>query len=90
MYLQVSALVALIPTNQSASALAQAAEYNVSYSLPSFKEENPALIALSVTEEIQSRLIGFLHPDFSNIQRATNSPSLPASVAIIISFTSFR
>ena len=49
----------------------------------------PSLMALSVTDEIQSRLIGFRHPVFSRISLATSSPSRPASVAIMISPTSF-
>ena len=39
-------------------------------------------MALSVWEEIHSRFTGLRHPAFSRIQRATSSPSLPASVAM--------
>ena len=58
LYLQVSALVPFIPTSQSASALATAALYRLSYSCPFFRFPNPSLIALSVTEEIHSLRIG--------------------------------
>src|SRR3712207_9024838 len=49
---------------------------------------NPFLIALSVTEDIHRRLMGFFMCALSIIHLATNSPSRPASVAITISFTS--
>ena len=49
----------------------------------------PFFIALSVTDDIQRRLTSFSHLAFSKIYLATSSPSLPASVAIIISLTSF-
>src|SRR3712207_3503837 len=88
LYLQVNARVALIPTNQSASARAIADLYKLLYSLPSFKFLNPFLIALSVTEDIHRRLMGFFMCALSIIHLATNSPSRPASVAITISFTS--
>ena len=55
MYLHVKALVALIPTNQSASALDLAARKRSSYSFPGFKCAKPSLIALSVTEDIHKR-----------------------------------
>lgn len=71
--LVVRARVAFIPTIQSASALATAEANRFSYSLPSFRFSNPSLIALSVTEEIQSRLTGFFTFAFSRIQRATSS-----------------
>ena len=90
MYLQVRALVALMPTSQSASALHMAASYRLLYSLPSFRFANPSLIALSVTDDIHRRRMGLLHPVFFKISRATSSPSLPASVAMIISPTSPR
>src|SRR5690606_8123617 len=79
-----------MPTSQSASARATAEEYRFSYSFPLFRFANPCLIALSVTEEIHKRLIGLRVFDFSMIHLATSSPSRPASVAIIISCTSFR
>ncbi len=89
MYLQVKALVALIPTSQSASARHMAASYRLSYSRPSFRWAKPSRIALSVTEEIQSLFTGFLQPAFFRISLATSSPSRPASVAMITSPTSF-
>ena len=55
LYLHVKALVALIPTNQSASALDLAARKRLSYSFPCFKCAKPSLIALSVTEDIHKR-----------------------------------
>ena len=70
--LHVSAHVALIPTSQSASARHMAASYNGSYSFPSFRFAKPSLIALSVTEEIQSRFSVFFAPDFFRINRAGN------------------
>jgi len=85
----VRALVALRPIYQSASERAIAESYKFSYALPGFKFAKPSLIALSVTEEIHNRLIGLLLLTLSIIQRATNSPSLPASVATMISLTSF-
>src|SRR5699024_4313079 len=88
--LVVSARVALSPTYQSASERATAEAYKFSYCLPGFKFLNPSLIALSVTEEIHNRLIGFLIRAFSIIQRPTSSPSRPASVAMTIWLTSFR
>ena len=90
LYLHVNALVALIPTSQSASALETAAAYKSLYFLPSTSFANPSLIALSVTEEIQSLLIGLWQFAFSRIHLATSSPSRPASVAMMISPTSFR
>ena len=83
MYLQVSALVLLIPTSQSASARQRAASLKASYSFPSFNEAKPSRMALSVTEEIQRRFTGLLLPAFFKISLATSSPSLPASVAMI-------
>ena len=88
LYLQVSALVALIPTSQSASARHMAASYRLSYSLPSFKWAKPSRIALSVTDEIHKRFMGLLLPAFLSISLATSSPSRPASVAMMISPTS--
>ena len=70
--------------------LANAANRRDSYSFPSFKEANPSLIALSVTDEIQSRLIGRRLPAFLRISLATSSPSRPASVAMITWEISFR
>ena len=90
LYLQVRALVAFKPTSQSASARHMAASRRQSYSLPSLSLEKPSFMALSVTEEIQSRLIGFLQPAFIRMNLATSSPSRPASVAMTMSFTSFR
>ncbi len=75
---------------QSASERATAEAYRLSYALPGFRLANPSLIALSVTEEIHKRFKGFLIFTLSSIQRATNSPSRPASVAMIISLTSLR
>ena len=89
LYLHVSALVPFIPTSQSASALATAALYRLSYSCPFFRFVKPSLIALSVTEEIHSLRIGLRQSDLSRIHLATSSPSLPASVAMIISLISF-
>ena len=85
----VKARVALRPIYQSASERATAEAYKLSYALPGFKFAKPSLIALSVTDEIHRRLIGLLIRTLSIIQRATSSPSRPASVATIISFTSF-
>ena len=42
------------------------------------------MIALSVTDEIHKRFKGFLQFAFSKINLATNSPSRPASVAMMI------
>ena len=47
-------------------------------------------MALSVCEEIHSRFAGLLQPAFIMIQRATSSPSRPASVAMTRSLTSPR
>ena len=47
-------------------------------------------MALSVCDEIHRRLVGFLQPALAMIQRATSSPSRPASVAIISSAMSPR
>src|SRR5699024_8918878 len=47
-------------------------------------------MALLVTEEIHKRLHGLFERASLRIQRATSSPSLPASVAIITSAISFR
>src|SRR5699024_11586990 len=49
-----------------------------------------ALPILSVTEEIHKRFIGLFIFALEITQRATSSPSRPASVATIISLTSFR
>src|SRR5690625_4739044 len=88
--LVVSARVAFNPTYQSASERATAEAYKFSYFLPGCNFLKPSRIALSVTDEIHNRLIGFFTRALSIIQRATSSPSLPASVAIMMSFTSFR
>ena len=50
----------------------------------------PCLMALSVCDEIHRRFTGLLNLTHCKIQRATNSPSRPASVAITASPTSFR
>ena len=47
-------------------------------------------MALSVWEEIHSRVAGFFQPAFSMIHRATSSPSRPESVAMTSSDTSPR
>ncbi len=60
----VSARVPLIPTYQSASARASAAANKFSYSRPSFSFLKPSFIALSVTDEIHNRLIGFFYMGF--------------------------
>src|SRR5699024_2943737 len=83
-YLVVSARVAFIPTIQSASLLHNAALYKLSYALPGFKFLNPSLISFSLTELIHNLFIGFFILAFSIINLATNSPSRPASVAMII------
>src|SRR5699024_1482186 len=88
--LVVKALVAFSPTYQSASDRATAAKYKFSYCLPGFKFLKPSRIALSVTDEIQRRLIGLWTLACSIIQRATNSPSRALSVATTISPTSGR
>src|SRR5699024_2169168 len=88
--LVVSALVAFKPTYQSASERATAAEYKFSYCFPGFRFLKPSRMALSVTEEIQSLLIGLFTFALSIIQRATNSPSRALSVAMIIFATSGR
>ena len=88
--LTVSARVAFKPTSQSASALATAASYSFWYSRASLSWAKPWRMALSVTEEIHRRFMGFFTPAFLIIQRATNSPSRPASVAITMSLMSLR
>ena len=90
LYLQVRARVALIPTIQSAILRLYALWYKASYSRAFFNFLNPSLIALSVTDEIHNRCIGFLICALLMIHRATSSPSRPASVAIMISLTSLR
>src|SRR5699024_940296 len=84
----VSARVAFKPTYQSASERATAEAYKFSYFFPGWSFLNPSRIALSVTDDIHNRFIGFFTCALSRIQRATNSPSLPASVAITTSVTS--
>src|SRR5699024_2219668 len=84
----VSARVAFKPTYQSASERATAEAYKYSYFFPGWSFLNPSRIALSVTDDIHNRFIGFFTCALSRIQRATNSPSLPAYVAITPSVTS--
>ena len=70
-------------------ARANADSYKLSYFSAGFNSLNPCLTALSVCEEIQRRVTFLFACTYCNIQRATNSPSRPASVAITISFMSF-
>src|SRR5699024_1565961 len=86
----VSARVAFNPTYQSASERATAEAYKFSYFFPGCNFLNPSRMALSVTEDIHNRFTGFLTRALSSIQRATNSASLPASVAMTTSLTSCR
>ena len=81
----VKALVAFIPKSQSPIALADPAAYKLSYCLASFNLLNPSLIASSVSEEIQSLLMGLLHFAFNNTQRCISSPSCPASPQLMTS-----
>ena len=90
LYLQVKARVTFNPTSQSASERACADAYRLSNSFAGRNLANPSRIALSVCEEIQRRRAGLFQPAFFMIQRATSSPSRPASVAIISSETSLR
>lgn len=71
------ARVTLSPTSQSASARQTAERYRGRYARPSFRLANPSRMALSVWEEIHSRLIGLRNPALSRIHRATSSPSPP-------------
>ena len=90
LYLHVRARVTLRPTSQSASLRARAERNRLSYSAAGRRWVKPSRMALSVWEEIHSRLAGPFHPAFSRIHRATSSPSRPASVAMTSSPTSPR
>ena len=57
-----SARLAFMPTSQSALARQSAAAYRLSYSEPSFSSSSPFRMASSVSEEIHSRLNGFVQP----------------------------
>ena len=84
LYFIVNALVAFIPTSQSASERHFADIYRLSYSFPSLRFANPSFMAASVILEIQSLLNGFLHLLYSYIYLKISSPSRPLSVAHIM------
>ena len=79
-----------IPTSQSALLLARVDRYRASYSLPSFSCLKPSFIATSSIDEIQSLLIFFLQSDYSYTSLKINSPSRPASHALITVSTSLE
>ncbi len=78
-----------MPINQSVSARHLAASAKLSSSEPGLKFEKPWTIADFVIDRSHKRSVGFSFPKNSTISRKINSPSRPASQALITRPTSF-
>ncbi len=89
----VAARVAFIPTSQSASLRARAAASRGCIASSSRSESNASRMAFCVIELNQARLTGFSRAAFGAVSRISlkiNSPSRPASQALMIASTSGR
>ena len=88
-YFVVYALVAFMPTSQSAFARQTEASQISRYSFPSFRFVKPSRIAESSMELIHKRFTGRVLPDRSYTCLNISSPSRPASQALTTYSKSF-